>query len=183
MHTGTFGVVPRTRGFVAWVEGRRAAWAGGPFGAWTARRVVVGGPLPHVSGRVVEPVAVGSKESNWGGAAPSLGPGVAPREFALPEVGHQLAAGLSLVSPCEGRAVEAASRGVLPFGFARQLVACPVGVRLGVLERDMGDGVLVAVGVVAVRAPGVAPVGAGDVGPPAGWVVQRDRPRGWMKDG
>ena len=65
------------------------------------------------------------------------------REFALPGVGHVLAAGRELVAPGELRAVEPAARGELPFGFGRQLLAGPVRVGLGVAIGDVHDRMIV----------------------------------------
>ena len=80
---------------------------------------------------------------------------------------------MHLVSPGKDRALETAARRVLPLRLAGQLLAGPARVSLGVLVGDVRHGMILALGVVAQRPPRMAPIGAGHIGPPAAWIVQR----------
>src|SRR5204863_5533929 len=99
-------------------------------------------PFPDVAGHVVEAVAVRRERADRRGPLEAVLEQVLPRELALPEVRVRLAARRELVAPAILRAVEAAARGELPLGFARQLLAGPPRVGLRVLERDVHDGVI-----------------------------------------
>src|SRR5262245_13299670 len=108
------------------------------------RDVPVGRPFPDVPGHVVEVVAVRWEASDRRRALVAVELRVLPGELALPAVRHRLAVREVLVAPGERRAVEPAARGVLPLGLGRQLLARPRRVRLGVLTRDVDDGMVVA---------------------------------------
>jgi hypothetical protein len=87
-----------------------------------------------------------------------------------------------LVPPSEDRSLEPSTRGVLPLGLRRELLACPGGVGLGVLVGDMHDRVAVATVDRGSLASRPAPVRAGEVGPPVPVVVETHRPRCRVED-
>src|SRR6185503_13295133 len=137
---GLAGVVARLLAPAARIA-RHAAWLG--CVGLVPRGVPVGGPFPDVADHVVEAVAVGWEGRDRRRATVAVGDQVLAWEFALPGVGHMPAARRELVAPGELRAVEAAARGVLPFGLRRQRLAGPRGVGLCVAVGDMDHGVLV----------------------------------------
>ena len=159
---------------------------GDPWISWHAARALhlvrvscrepVGRPLPDVPGHLEEAVAVRLEARDRRGALVAVELQVLPRELALPRVGHRLAVGEVLVAPREDRAVEAAPRCELPLGLARQLLPRPRRVRVGVLVRDMDDGMRVAAVDRRALSAGSLPVRAGHVLPPVAVVVQVDRP-------
>ena len=107
---------------------------------------------------------------------------VLPRELALPGVRHLAALRCELVTPGVRGAVEPAAGRELPFGLGRELLAGPCGIGLGVVVGDVGDGMALAAVEGAARPLGVAPLGAGDPGPPVRVVVEVDRASGPLKD-
>src|SRR5262245_248126 len=97
------------------------------------------------------------------------------REGALPGVGHVPAARRELVAPGIFGTVEPAARRELPFRFARQRLAGPIGVSLGIAIGDMHHRMIVEPADRALRSVRVPPVGAEGVAPPIGDVAQIDR--------
>ena len=161
---------------------------GDPWISWHAARALhlvrvscrepVGRPLPDVPGHLEEAVAVRLEARNGRGPLVSVQLQVLPRELALPRVGHRLAVGEVLVAPREDRAVETTPCCELPLGLGRQLLLRPRRVGLGVLVRDVDDGMGVAAVDRRALTPGSLPVRAGHVLPPVAVVVQVDRARG-----
>src|SRR5262245_24070514 len=90
-----------------------------------ARVEPVGGPLPHVADHVMKPVPVGGKGGHWRRSLIAVCGEILPGEATLPEVGHELSSWDELVAPGKLSAIATAPRGVLPFGFARQVFAGP----------------------------------------------------------
>ena len=139
------------------------------------RRVPVGGPFPDIADHVVQAVAVRRKRRHRRGALVAVLVEILARKFALPGVGHVLAAGREFIAPGELGAVEAAARGKLPFGFGRQVLAGPsrIGQRIGI--RDVHDRMIVEHVDVALGPVGMAPVGALHERPPLAPVAQIER--------
>src|SRR4030095_13857029 len=97
-----------------------------------ARHVPVGGPLPDVADRVVEPVAVGREGPDRRGALETVFDQIAPGEFALPRVGHEFPARKELLAPGERGPIQSASGRELPLGFRWKLLPLPRSVGFGV---------------------------------------------------
>ena len=88
---------------------------------------------------------------------------------------HHAAAGRELVAPGILRRVQAAARGELPFRLGRQRLAGPCGIGRRILERDVDDGVMRAIGDRAARAFRVAPARAVGPVPPVPDIAEIDR--------
>src|SRR5262249_59017947 len=125
--------------------------------------VPVRGPLPDVARHVVEPEAVGREGAD---GLPAAGARLAaPGEVAVPVVGQPLPARLGGLAPDVRGALDAAAGRSLPLGLGRERPARPGRERLGVLQRDVDDRlVLAAVGPPPpppppqpARAPGPRP--------------------------
>src|ERR1700684_3368011 len=86
------------------------------------------------------------------------------------------------VAPRKDCPLQSATGRVLPLSLAWQLLAGPARICLSIFEGDVGDGMIISLGVLAVRSPGMSPVRAGHVGPPAARVVQRYWAGCGMKD-
>ena len=138
-------------------------------------RVPVGGPFPDVADHVVEAVAVRRERRDRRGAFEAVLVMVLARKFALPGVGHVLAAGRELVAPGVVGAVEPAARREFPFGFGRQLLAGPARVSERVGERHVHDRMIVEALEVALGSVRMAPIGALGERPPLAEVAQIDR--------
>jgi hypothetical protein len=142
------------------------------------RGEVVARPLPYVAGHVVQAVAVGREALYRGRAALAWWLQVLPGELALPGIRHHLPLGERVIAPGVDRAVQPAAGGELPLGLGWQLLARPLGVRVGVLGGHVGDRVPVQAARRAARPAGMPPVGARGVPPPPRHVPQVHRPAG-----
>src|SRR6516165_4534740 len=94
--------------------------AGCGEGLIVVRAIPVGGPLPDVSGHVVEAVAVWREGLYGRKANVSVVASVLVREVALMRVGHPLSARAEIVAPDIRLAREAATGGELPLCFRRE---------------------------------------------------------------
>ena len=142
--------------------------------------IPVGRPLPDVAGHVVEAVAVRRERAD--GRRRAVAVVGAPREVAVPVVREPLARRLGLVAPDVGRAVETAARRPLPLRLGRQRLAGPRGVGLGVLVRDVDDGLVLAPRERAARPVRRGPVRTGRPRPPLVEVAEVDRARRHRED-
>src|SRR3954467_4866224 len=114
-------------------------------------RVPIGRPFPDIADHVVDAMAVRRERSDRRGPLEAVAVRVLARKLALPGVGHVPAVRRQLVAPRIVGALEPAARRKLPFGFARELLAGPLGVGKRVAESDMHDGVVVERVDVALR--------------------------------
>ncbi len=140
-----------------------------------AGRPRVDRPLPDVAGDVEQSVRAGGERADRRGAGEAVLQQVLPGELSLPAVGLPPVVDQLLVTPGEPGAVQPAAGGVLPLRLGGQLLAGPGGVRLGVEQGHVGDGMPVAAVDGAAGSLRMAPVGAGGPGPPLGVVVEPDR--------
>ncbi len=126
----------------------------------------VGGPLPDVAGRVVQPEAVRAEAVDRARPEEPVLERVARGEVALPDVHAVLAPRLELVPPREERALDASASRVLPLGLARKPRAGPAAVRDGVVPGDVHDRMRLAPLDGRVRPLGAAPARVVDLPPP-----------------
>src|SRR5262245_39264629 len=75
------------------------------LGALLVLLVPICGPLPHVAGHVVEPVAIGRETSYRRSPLKTILLQILPGEFALPGVRHVLAVRCKRISPDKFRTV------------------------------------------------------------------------------
>src|SRR4051794_4347661 len=126
-----------------------ARWRTAPVGGGlvVARGEGIDRPFPDVAGDIEQSVAVRRERPDRRRPLEAVECQVLPRELALPGVRPPPAVrSLVVVAPREDRTVEPAARRELPFGFGGQLLARPGRVGLGVLERDMDDGMAISTG-------------------------------------
>src|SRR5262249_32541852 len=136
--------------------------------------IPVGGPFPDVAGHVEETEAVRWERADRRRACETVLERVAPREVAVPDVGHELTVRSCFGAPRERNAVESAACGEFPFGFGWERTAGPARVRVGILVRDVDDGMVctrIDAAPVTLR---VAPRCTGGPGPPQREVPQID---------
>ena len=127
------------------------------------------GQLPDIAGHVEQAIAVGRKAAHRRAAVMAVLGHVLQRERALPVVGHRLALGVTavlVVAPGVVGIFEPAARGVLPFGFAGQVLSGPARIGHRVLEGDVHHRVVGAPAQAAAGPAGCAPGGARRPGPP-----------------
>src|SRR5271170_4588958 len=129
-------------------------------------------PLPYVAGHVVKAIRICRELRNWSQACEAVGAGVLIGEVSLMGIGHPFSVGAKVVSPDEGLAGLAATRGEFPLRFGGQPLARPFCVGQCIFVRDLHDGVVIFTLDVAVWSERVAPVRAGDVTPPLEMIVQ-----------
>ena len=108
-------------------------------------RVPIGGPFPDVSDHVVNTIAVRCECGHRRRPFKTVFVSILSRKLALPCIRLMFAAWREFVAPGVFRAVEAAPRGIFPFGFGRQILACPVGVGERIRKRDMHHRMIVEV--------------------------------------
>src|SRR5680860_1778291 len=87
-------------------------------------------------------------------------------ERALPDVAAVALAVDQPVTPREALLIEAAPRGVLPLGLAREAATGPASEGGRVVPRHVDDGVVAAIVEVGARSEGVTPVGSRHHAPP-----------------
>src|SRR5436309_9866066 len=129
-------------------------------------RIPISRPLPDIADHVVQAVAVSWECGDRGCALEAVRAKILAREFALPGIRHMLALRHELIAPGKLGAVKPTACGEFPFGLGRQVLAGPFGVSERVDERHMHDRMIVEPIDIALRAIGVAPVGALEEGPP-----------------
>src|ERR1700730_14814476 len=141
-------------------------------------RIPVGGPLPDIADHVVDAVAVRREGRDRRGAIEAVAADILLREFALPGIGHVLAAGRELVAPGELCTIKRATGGEFPFRFGRKILAGPArkGERVGI--GDVHDRMIVERVDVALGTVWMAPVGALHELPPLAPIAEIDGPRG-----
>ena len=144
------------------------------------RGIPVGGPLPDVPGHVEQAVRVRGKRTDLRGMPVTrLGP---PREVTVPEVGQPLPRRLGITTPHVFGVLETAARRGLPLAFRRQSQPGPRRILLGVLVRDVDDGMVVEPVQPGPRSGRVPPGCAGSPGPPEVEMAKVDRPAGPGED-
>src|SRR5215471_16532148 len=172
-----FGRVPR----LGWALGVLCDSASGGQNLVVVGAVPVSGPLPDISGHVVETVAIRRIAPYRSDAGISVFAGVLRGEMALVRVGHPLPVRAEVVAPDVRFARKSTARGKLPLGFGGQPLSCPLRIRLCILVRDLYDRVSVLAGDAAFRPGRMLPVGAMHVVPPPEVVVERNRMIGWRE--
>src|SRR4029077_11603546 len=134
--------------------------------------IPIGGPLPHVTGHVVEPVAIRRKRPHRRRSFKPVKLKILPREVALPSVGHMFAARSKFVTPNELRTIQPSARSELPLGFRWQLFSYPFGIGFNVFVGDMHHGMFRFPLQRACRSLRMPPVRSGNVYPPVVTVSQ-----------
>src|SRR3954447_12605841 len=167
---------------VVWVTAARVRHRAAGVGQVAVRLVPVAGPFPNVADHVVQAVAVGWVGTDRGDADVAVGASVAYGKLALPGVGHPPVRGSELFTPGVGGAVQPSAAGEFPLRLRRQLFAGPTGVRLDVGPGELDDWTVPFAVHQAARALRVAPVGAGQIGPPVVGVPEVDGPGRWDED-
>src|SRR6516162_7848330 len=100
-------------------------------------RPPVGGPFPDIADHVADAVAVRRKRGHRRGALIAVLTEILDREISLPDVRHVLAIRRQCVAPGKLLAIETATRGEFPFGFARQILAGPSRIGQGIATGDV----------------------------------------------
>src|ERR1700733_15063578 len=135
-------------------------------------RIPVRRPFPDIADHVVQAVAVRRECGDWGCALETVFAKILARKFALPSIGHMLAARRELIAPGKLSAVQSAARGKFPFSFGRQFLAGPRGVGFSVPISDVNDGMIIEPADRAARPVGTFPVGTEFEIPPLRPVTQ-----------
>src|SRR6202008_390535 len=126
----------------------------------------VGSPLPDVADHVIQPIAVRRIRPDGRGTRVAIGASIFVRELALPGVGHVALLRRELTAPGVFGAFEPAAGGELPLCLARQLLAGPPGVGLGIAVGDVHHRMLLEAGKRAARTVGAPPEGPESELPP-----------------
>src|SRR5215813_5302464 len=135
--------------------------------------VPIRAPLPDVAGHVIKPEVIRRKRGDRRRSAVTIFDGVLRREASLIDVRHPFTAGLQFVAPGIKFSVQPSARGEFEFGFGRQPLAGPLRISVGVLPRDVNDGMIFAALDRTARAFGIFPVRPWHVSPPGVWIVER----------
>src|SRR5215471_12392008 len=170
-----FGRVPR----LGWALGVLCDSASGGQNLVVVGAVPVSGPLPDISGHVVETVAIRWIAPHRSDAGISVFAGVLRGEVALVRISHPLPFRAKVVTPDVGFAGKSTARCKLPLGFGGQSLSCPLRIRLCIFVSDLYDRVAVLAGDAAFRPGWMLPVGAMDITPPPEMVVECYRMIGW----
>src|SRR5262249_52452769 len=161
------------RFWTAWIAHHAA---GGDQSLIVVRPVPVRGPLPDISGHVVESVSVRRIFRYRRDADESILSGVLNRKLSLVRVGHVFPTDTEFVAPDERLARAAAPRRELPFGFGRQTLTGPLRVSFGIFVSDVHHRIIVFALEVAPGPERMAPVCSRDIAPPLQVIVERN----WM---
>src|SRR5690242_331588 len=131
-------------------------------------------PFPHIANDVVDAIAV--RWEGIDGTCPfvTIFAQILIGKTALPGVGHELAVRQEFVAPGVNGVLEPTARGVLPFGFGRNLLPRPCGVGLDIGIRHMHHRMIVETVEGAIRTLWMAPVRAEEERPPIRDVTQVD---------
>src|SRR5215469_10930497 len=136
----------------------------------------VGSPLPDVAYHVIQPIAVRGIRPYGRCARVAIVTAVFVRELALPGVGHMAPLRRELIAPGVFGAIEPAARGELPLRLARQFLAGPGGVGLGVAVCNVHHRMVLEACERAAGTVGTPPESAESEPPPLTPVVEIDRP-------
>src|SRR3546814_6015564 len=116
----------------------RSGW----FSALRARpglRPPVLRPFPDIADHVEEAEAVGREMADRRRAVPAVEALIGEGEQPLQVIRQHRPAGGQFVAPGIVGAIEAAARGIFPFGLGRQRLSGPGGIGLGIGIGDMDD--------------------------------------------
>src|SRR6478672_2612853 len=132
------------------------------------RRKPVLAPLPDVSRRLEQLVAIWGIRADGRGAQITVVARVDAREDALPNIHPMFPRRAEIIAPREPRLGEPASRSVFPLSLRRQSQIRPCAECSGIVPRNVHRRVNLATSTIAMRAFGVAPVCPVDLPPPRG---------------
>src|SRR5215467_11208824 len=134
--------------------------------------VPIAGPLPDISGHVVEAVSIGRILRYGRDADETVLAGIFLRKRSLVCVGHVLAAHAELFAPNEWFSGATAARGKLPFSLGGQTLAGPPRIAFGIFVGDVHDGIIFLAFDIALGSKGMTPVRARHVTPPLKMIVE-----------